>query len=429
MNRHSGEREEEEEDAEEKKQSLCKIFKKLDLEKVDPYLELEFENKQHKRSIFRLPRYIKEKNPSLYEPKQVSIGPNYYGRTHLMLMQVHKERALIHFLKRSKLPLQSYLDKLMKVVKELREAYEQLDQMEAWKDDDDTFVMLMMLDGVFLLEFLRVSRGSRYTHDYASSDPIFGHIANTMIYDSVMHDLLLLENQLPYLVLHTLVSISEDLPDESAKSILSWLMFAPKCGPGLHLLDMYMKGLMGEGQYSYRDDEMIVRHPASKLHKRGIQFKRVQSLNGINFDKITATLKLPPIIINQYTSSTVLNLKAYELRVDKTRDFNSYIHLINTLVESRQDVMLLQSKGIIVNYLGSHELVLETIKELWKDTAVDVKSRSIIVAKEMNKYYEENKANKCWKVWRMLLQGPVELLKESYRTLDLKNFLRRVTAH
>ncbi|XP_026445403.1 UPF0481 protein At3g47200-like [Papaver somniferum] len=394
MNQHSGEREEDE-DAEEKKQSLCKIFKKLDLEKVDPYLE----NKEHKRSIFRLSRYIKEKNPSLYEPKQVSIGPNHYGKTHLMLMQIHKERALIHFLRRSKLPLQSYLDKLMKVVNELREAYEQLDQMEAWKDDA-AFVMLMMLDGVFLLEFLRVSRGSRYTHDYASSDPIFGHIANTLIYDSVMHDLLLLENQLPYLVLHILVSISEDLPDESAKSILSWLMFAPKCGPGLHLLDMYLKGLMREGQHSYWDDEMIVKHPASKLHKRGIQFKRVQSLNGINFDKITATLKLPPIIINQYTPSTVLNLKTYELRVGKTRDFNSYIHLINTLVESRQDVMLLQSKGIIVNYLGSHELVLETIKEIWKDTAVDVNSRSIIVVKEMNKYYEGNKAKRCWKVWR-----------------------------
>lgn len=287
----------------------------------------------------------------------------------------------------------------MEAVNESRESYDELDKMEEWTDDDE-FVMLMMFDGVFLLEFLSISRGHQNNKDYGSNDPIFGVDGYRLIYDSLMQDLLLLENQLPYLVLYTLLSVSRELPDQSVKSILSWLMFAPKCDPGLHLLDMYMKGLLRDGQYTTNWDEMIVKHSASELHRCGIQFKGVQSVHGIEFDMTTATLKLPPIIINKQTLSTVLNLKAYETRMGKNREYNSYIHLINSLVESSKDVMWLQSKGIIVNAFGSYEVVADIVKEFSKNTVVDMNSMSAVVVQQMDKYYNKNTKKKCWRLLR-----------------------------
>ncbi|MCL7039229.1 hypothetical protein MKW94_005213 [Papaver nudicaule] len=330
-----------------------------------------------------------------------------------MPMQVDKQRSLVHFLKRSRVPVESYLSKLKEVVTLLRESYEQLDQMKKWQDDD-TFIQLMLIDGVFLFEFLSVTRGNQNNYDYATNDPIFGYEGHILIYDTIMQDLLLMENQLPYLVLSTLLSVSEGLPEQSINSILSWMMFAPKKGPGLHLLDMYMKGLLDEGHHVEKkeqdQDKALVRLSASKLQKYGIQFKRVQSFNRIKFEKNTATLKLPSILINQHTVPRFLNLRAYALRVG-TKELNSYIDLLDSLIQSANDVSPLCSQGIIVNSLGSDEAVVEVMKEITKDKVRrDVDCMSSVVLKEMNDYYGKGAARKCRRSGKKLASSIFTLL-------------------
>ncbi|OVA03079.1 Protein of unknown function DUF247 [Macleaya cordata] len=115
-------------------------------------------------------------------------------------MEVHKERALRHFVKRSREPLESYNLELMKVVHLLKESYVQLE--EAWEDDDNRFIELMIRDGCFILEFL-----AKYWDDYAHNDPMFSYHGKIVNYNSVMQDLLMVENQLPYLVFFTLMFI------------------------------------------------------------------------------------------------------------------------------------------------------------------------------------------------------------------------------
>ncbi|RZC81112.1 hypothetical protein C5167_043691 [Papaver somniferum] len=368
--------------------TLGDMISKLNLDSVDPYLNIE--HQEHKQTISEIPIDIKAKNPHAYQPKMVSVGPNHFGKPHLMPMQVDKQRSVIHFLKRSSGPIESYLNKLKEVVTLLRESYEQLDHMKNWQDDD-IFIQLMLIDGVFLFEFLSVIRGNQNNYDYATNDPVFGYEGHMLIYDTVMQDLLMMENQLPYLVLSILLSVSEGLPEQSVNGILSWMMFAPKKGPGLHLLDMYMKGLLDESQPAKEkekdEDKTLVRLSASKLHKYGIQFKRVQSFNGIKFEKNTATLTLPSILINQHTVPRFLNLKAYELR-SGTKELNSYIDILDCLIQPANNVSPLCSQGIIVNSLGSDEAVVEVTKEITKDKVRrDVDFMSCEVLKEMSDYY------------------------------------------
>ncbi|KAI3977477.1 hypothetical protein MKX01_000390 [Papaver californicum] len=392
------------------------MINNLNLDQDDMYMELEKpylqtnmnilleKHQQQNLQIFIIPTYIKERNPSAYAPKMVSIGPYHYGQSHLMKMQLHKKRALLHFLKRSRgrATKQAYVATLMLVVDQLRKSYEQdVEQMERWRNDDDGFVKLMMVDGIFLIEFLSVLKGNQNNRDYANIDPIFGHRGHNLNYNYVMQDLLLLENQLPYLVLSTLLSVSEGQSEENTHRILSTIMFAPPRFQGHHLLDTYMKGILGGGSHHQRgDEERTIRISASKLLKYGVQFRPVVSYNKIKFDKQTATLSLPSIIINQDTIPRFLNSKVYELRVGTNKDLNSYIHLMDSLIQSASDVYSLRSQGIIVSSLGSDEAVVGVMKELTKDTVrAEVDQISIRTVKEVKEYYQrEKKSTRNW-IW------------------------------
>ncbi|KAI3973761.1 hypothetical protein MKX01_031181 [Papaver californicum] len=359
----------------------------LDLNKKDFYQELEAP-----LSIFIVPTYIRLRDKDAYEPKMVSIGPYHYGKKELQPMQSHKERALIHFLKRSRKnrTIQPYINALTGVVGELRKCYEEIDQIKEW--EDAAFVRLMLLDGVFLYEFLSVLRGNEAGHDYADIDPIFGNRGHNLNYNYVMEDLLLLENQIPYQVLFTLLTISEGHQKEAVDRILSSLMMAPQTHQGPHFLDMYIKGMLGERNGGTPNTgESNVKVAASKLSRLGIKFRKVGTYKDIEFDKNKKTLSLPSIVINQHTVFRFFNSKAYELRTGTNKDLNSYIHLLNFLIQSTDDVSSLRSQGIIVSSLAKDEEVVEVMKKLTKDTVqgdVDDDSRKIVT--DVTKYYEDN---------------------------------------
>ncbi|KAI3890906.1 hypothetical protein MKX03_023258 [Papaver bracteatum] len=348
------------------------------------------------KSINRIPEIpvsMKERNPGAYEPKNVSIGPYHYGEPRLDRVQVDKMRALRHFVKRGRHPMETYLEALMKVVTPCRESYGQLEKQ--WQDETH-FCLLMLIDGVFLLEFLSVTRGNQNNYDYAAKDPIFGREGHMLIYGAIMQDLLMVENQLPYLVLSTLLSISEGLPEQSIQSILSWMMFAPNIDPGLHLLDMYLKGLLADGQRAEVEEEdqqkeyRIGNMAASKLYKHGVKFEGVQSYAKMKFDQNTATLTLPTIQITKQNISKMLNMIAFERRKGTTKDFNSYLDLLDSLIQSPKDVNQLRSHGIIVNSLSSDETVMDLLKEVTKDAVRGVMdSRSNLVRQEIIEYYQK----------------------------------------
>ncbi|MCL7022080.1 hypothetical protein MKW94_009380 [Papaver nudicaule] len=388
--------------------NLVEMMDHLDMDGKDFYAAL-----QEPLRIFMIPTYIKRRDQAAYEPKMVSIGPYHYGKPALQPMQKHKARALIHFLKRSKKNtiIEPYLSALTKVVDKLRNCYEVVDEITKWNDVD--FAKLMLLDGVFLLEFLNVSRGNQACHDYAAIDPIFGVRGHNLNYNYVMEDLLLLENQIPYQVLSTLLMVSDGHNEQGAQNILSMLMMAPQEYRGHHLLDMYIKGMLG-----VRNNQPPipnVKVAASKLNMLGITFRKVGTYGDIKFDQNNKTLSLPSIVINQHTVPRFFNSKAYELRSGTNKDLNSYIHLVDFLIQSTDDVSSLCSQGIILSSLATNEEVVEVMKELTKDTVpADVDSKSTKVMNEVIEYYrdKEGKVSTAW-IWvtnnwvKIILAGTV----------------------
>ncbi|RZC91799.1 hypothetical protein C5167_027863, partial [Papaver somniferum] len=332
----------------------------INLEEEDPYKELEVIIQEKQQPIFKLPSSLKMVNVKAYEPQVVSIGPYHNGKPHLMPMEVHKKRALVHFVKRSGVPLQTYITELMKVVDELKLSYAQLDQ--EWIHDDQKFVELMIVDGCFLLEFLAV--GTKVSiDDYARSDPMFSFHGKTVNYDSTIKDLLTVENQLPYLVLTTLLSVAR--PQEDAHETISHMMLCHNEGPRRHILDRYAE--------------------------------RVSGYKNIRFDYKQAVLLLPPVMIHDDHQNPFLNMRAFEVWVSKDLKFHSFIYLIKTLVKSVKDVMLLRYQGIIVGPLDQ-QAVLKSIQVFTKDIGMfNVDSEPIVALNDMNEYCKQGTVV----VWRM----------------------------
>ena len=67
--------------------------------------------------------------------------------------------------------------------------------------------------------------------------------------------------------------------------------------------------------------------------------------------------------------SILLNLVAYETCPDAPDDFGvtSYICFMDSLIDHAEDIMVLRSKGILLNFLGSDQEVADLFNAIGKD--------------------------------------------------------------
>ncbi|KAK8672761.1 hypothetical protein V6N13_111123 [Hibiscus sabdariffa] len=141
-----------------------------------------------KQSIYRVPAAVADLSKKAYMPQVVSFGPYHQGKDHLMPMEDHKKRTLLHFLKRSNKPLEAFVNSLVKDVEKLKECYDLLDPI--WGDEGHKFLQMMILDGCFVLEILRYATCTM--EDYAQLPCLHSLVAvdsnGTKVPDRSMQD-------------------------------------------------------------------------------------------------------------------------------------------------------------------------------------------------------------------------------------------------
>ncbi|KAF9619579.1 hypothetical protein IFM89_007406 [Coptis chinensis] len=360
-----------------------------------------------KQSIYRVPACVTDLNKKAYKPQAVSFGPYHHGEEDLELMEGHKQRALLHFLKRSKKSIETCIETLGGRVQELMDSYDWIDHM--WHDKN-IFLQLMILDGCFMLEVLRSVSG--ITSDYAYNDPIFSHHGKIHIMPHIRRDMLMLQNQLPMLLLEILHSIetgkekNEEFLNKMILKFCSPNQEFHTMGPCLHVLDVYRKSLLQDPHKKSRHRKKspslvhestgdIIRS-AVELHEAGIRFKtsKTTSLRDISFRG--GILSLPMIVVDDTTESTFLNLMAFErVHVGVGNDVTSYVFFMDNIIDSAKDVSLLHAKEIIQNAIGSDKAVAKLFNSLSKDVTLDPESSLDKVHKKVNDY-----CKKKWNEWR-----------------------------
>ncbi|XP_031497093.1 uncharacterized protein LOC116262103 [Nymphaea colorata] len=181
-----------------------------------------FRKKMERRCIYKCPYgLITIKNlKGKHIPHMVSFGPYHYGEGHLQAMEFHKRRALHGIVIGDRLPpspteaqeqlrlrLRPFMDALSEVEEELRDCYDQLGP--EWSPSKP-FLEMMLLDGCFMLKLLRCAKtpdNSNFGSSGTPPDPIFGPNVSPYMRAVLRRDMLMLENQIPLLVLERLLHV------------------------------------------------------------------------------------------------------------------------------------------------------------------------------------------------------------------------------
>lgn len=311
-------------------------------------------------SIYRVSDSLRSTSNKAYDPMVISIGPLHHGKGHLKDMQNLKLRYLKDLVGGS-------LDRYVKAIREMEQAARAC-YAETIELKSDEFVQMLLLDGSFIIQFLR-------KYEQNIDLPGFGH-AVTLI----LRDLMLFENQIPLLVLKKLFNLSRDSNNnrDTLGNLIGPFLFessAPDISSSVaeHLLALvhYARTSSFHKNASSEvgcNDKMENIRSASELKEAGVIFQVEFKKNGSWLD-ITFKNKIiyfPELAISDVTESWFKNMIAYEyyLPSNEPRYITDYAFFLQCLVHSSKDAELLRRIGIISNLLGGDARVYEVIERL-----------------------------------------------------------------
>ncbi|CAA0404157.1 unnamed protein product [Arabidopsis thaliana] len=354
--------------------------------------------------IVRIPQSLARINLKAYEPKIVSIGPYHNGKEHLKMTQQHKRRFLKFFV--AKMEEKGIVpQELVKAVSSL-EGVIRGSYSEDLGLDSENLVQMMVLDGCFILTlFFVVSGKVEYTN---FDDPIF---RMPWILPSIRADLLLLENQVPFVLLQTLFETSKLVTcsglNEIAFEFFNYSLQKPETFwekhyvlEAKHLLDLIRKTFVPvpsqrrikyhSSKSSFNDHEYLgFVLSAKKLHLRGIKFKPRKNTDSIlDISYSNGVLHIPPVVMDDFTASIFLNCVAFEqLYADSSNHITSYVAFMACLINEESDAAFLSERRILENYFGTEDEVSRFYKLIGKDIALDLeKSYLAKVFEGVNEY-------------------------------------------
>ncbi|XP_057458785.1 UPF0481 protein At3g47200-like [Lotus japonicus] len=373
--------------------------------------------------IYKVPSNLRKVNDGeAYEPHLISIGPLHHNMPKLESMHKQKQRYFLSFWGRvtNKKSLENYKDFLKENTDTIRHYYSELDNNSPINENE--FVDMILLDSVFILElFLRNSDQSERKKDYM--------FTTSWIFKGIQRDLLLLENQLPMFLLEALhrkvyngncqsfvelaVNYFEDyIPQSSTNDQIKEVMINNFC----HFTDLirsfYLPKEVQEKGWEpskhFTPENKRILKTATRLFEAGvtfevvhnramleIKFKRIQVLNWFlclgcipGFKFFQCRLQMPQFKATQTTECVLRNLIALEQCHYSDQPFIcSYVSLIDSLVNSNQDVSLLVDKEIIVHELGSNQELAEMTNGLCKNVVVTNNYYGKISRKLNDHYY------------------------------------------
>ncbi|XP_068646334.1 UPF0481 protein At3g47200-like [Aristolochia californica] len=310
-------------------------------------------------TIVRVPHIIRRSNDQAYDPHILSIGPYHRPNHRVAAMEKQKWKYLRHFCSRNNgLYFDDILCKLQEVKEAARSRY-----LEEIPVGDEEFGELLVLDGCFIVElFLKAqdrkrhpSLGEKSLHE---NDLIFAS-SSEWILRSVARDLLLVENQLPFFVIHhifnsfanSLTSVSlADLAVEFFKSLYHTI----------GNMESSRKKIKSEKQpfndnLSHQALMPLQTVPSAKrLQEAGIRFQKRQTGNLLDIRFGAGVLEIPHLVVDHYTNTFLRNLIAFEqVNPAYGKCFTFYATFMDFIVNTAQDVEILLQSGIMDHGLGS----------------------------------------------------------------------------
>ncbi|KAL7207556.1 hypothetical protein ACSBR1_029489 [Camellia fascicularis] len=363
--------------------------------------------------IYKVPEELRTLKESAYKPRVVSIGPIHSNDKRLEAMEQIKLSYKDSFCSKymSEAQKQSCLTAMEQPQFEARVKNCYADKIELIIKENQqndsspkNLAQMMFDDGCFIIELLSRSYFAKKEYKKAkekkkknNGDPIFG---SPMRLRAIRHDLLLLENQIPFFVLEELFKFAvPDIPHPSLRKryIIRYVLLffgnilrhgsdtlEEKGDPhDYHILHVLHKCYLPcYDSPEEEKDKPRSRFPsASDLDLAGVQFvKRAgEDLFDIEFVKPPSPLgccrrahfEIPTLPIYDHTEPLLRNLIAFEQCCPNVpRHISSYGFFMDTLINSAHDVELLEKAEILHNYLGTSQDVSDLFNNICKEVVV-----------------------------------------------------------
>ncbi|MCL7037302.1 hypothetical protein MKW94_028300 [Papaver nudicaule] len=350
-------------------------------------------------SIYRVHENLRRINRSAYMPEVISIGPFHHGEASLAAMEDHKLSYYVRALLSRATPGPNKLEEcvacLKRIEDEARKCYSEPIELTS-----DEFVERMLIDGLFMIELLL-----RKSPKGNENDPILGNI---WVLPSVLRDLVLLENQLPMVVLNCLFKVfaprrgytndSIKIPAlqffEQFEQLMPWgkkgLRFSG-C-EGTHLLDLLGNACHESPEAGNKRKSSLESIPSvTELKRAGVKFSASNmsgSFMDVNFNN--GILRITPVVIHEQTETLFRNIIANEqccAGAGHVTYMTSYAILMSNLIKSAQDVRILREKGLLRHHLGDDKDVAALFSKLGSEVNVENFYFSEL-CDAVNSYYE-----------------------------------------
>ncbi|KAL4655080.1 hypothetical protein ACB092_01G425100 [Castanea dentata] len=303
--------------------------------------------------IYKVPYHLRKWNEESYSPRVISIGPYHHNKENFQTMEKHKVRYFKSFMQRAEneINLENLVTTITEMEDIIRHCYVHTVQLER-----DDFVKTIMLDATFILEFFLKAELEEWTED----NPM---LVEAWLYPMMSHELLLLENQLPFFVIKKIDHLA--LPSRSNSLSLIQLTFeyfgylnihnkAPE-GEIKHFTDLLrFFALPPHDKLPQRNPKAVFpKYSATQLREAGVKFEVVPNICVLDLSFKERVLKIPLLKFEDYMEAFVRNIMALEQCDDKKdRYITDFYILLDYLIDTNKDVDLLAEKGIINNGLG-----------------------------------------------------------------------------
>ncbi|KAK1661993.1 hypothetical protein QYE76_050152 [Lolium multiflorum] len=359
------------------------------------------------RCIYRVPACVKDIKSKAYTPQVVSLGPFHHGDPDLLSMEEHKLRAVRHVVRRAGITARGLVAAVGEVAEHLECSYMDLGGEgrgpRTW--GRRSFVQMMVADGCFLLEVMRTDAGNQ-VGDYAPNDPIFSGHGLLYTGPNIRRDMLMIENQLPLLLLKTITTVEGGNSSSDAFINSMVLRFLSQCSPTpptegglcLHPLDALRRSMLFRPYHvAYRNrnhkdaQKSDIIGSARELYEAGIHFKKSNTncLDDISF--VHGVLSLPQVSMHDSIEVMLLNMMAFErLHVGAGHGVTAYVAFLYNIIDKVSDVALLRSKGIIQSAIGSDKAMAILFNRISRDTVIEPGSALDAVQREVSGYYRNN---------------------------------------
>jgi hypothetical protein len=345
--------------------------------------------------IYRVPHDLRKLKEKAYTPQYVSIGPFHHGAERLKSKEKLKVRYFRRFVKRAALNVENLVRTIRDLEEDVRCCY-----VESSKLSSDNYVKMILVDASFIIVFFLAQ--SRDLGEWSSYDEFTSFTRRLM--SIVLHDIWLLENQLPFFVIETLYDHA--FPSTSNYPSFTELTFeifenynTQKMYPYpnleiMHFVDLLRTFFLPPSHIlpERSNDLGVLEHlyTASQLHEAGVKFEVGSSKCLFDLEFTNGVLKIPCLQLYTNTESFFRNLVALE-QCHYLFDayVTDYILVLDFLIDTAKDVELLVRKKILFNTLGDSNAVTTLVNNLSQHISyIDTNSKYSKLRKDLNKFYE-----------------------------------------